>query len=145
MIRECNKSDFETIYRIINKSAKAYQGVIPDDCWKEPYMSRAELEHEIGDGVVFWGYEEGGELVGVMGIQKVKDINLIRHAYVHPAKRNRGFGGRLLTALRKKTERPLLVGTWKEAHWAKRFYEKHGFKLLSDKEKRTQAKSLPGL
>jgi N-acetylglutamate synthase-like GNAT family acetyltransferase len=134
MIRRCDEGDLEKILKIINESAKAYKGVIPEDCLREPYMSLEELKYEIAGGVVFWGCEEGGELVGVMGIQKVRDVTLIRHAYVHPAMRNRGIGGKLLTVLRKKTERPILVGTWADAEWAIRFYEKHGFQLLSKED-----------
>ncbi len=135
MIRECDSSEFEMIYVIINDAAQAYKGVIPADRWKEPYMSRDELQHEMDDGVVFWGYEEDGELLGVMGIQDVGDITLIRHAYVRTAKRNQGVGGRLLFSLREKTIRPILVGTWANATWAIRFYEKHGFGLVSSEEK----------
>lgn len=135
MIRLCADNDFETIYEIINDAARAYKGVIPADRWKEPYMSREELRHEIDKGVVFWGYEEGGRLVGVMGIQHVQDVALIRHAYVRTAERNRGIGSRLLSCLQKQTSRPVLVGTWADAVWAVRFYEKHGFKLVPDREK----------
>ncbi|MBO3803357.1 MAG: GNAT family N-acetyltransferase [Candidatus Brockarchaeota archaeon] len=134
-IRKCEESDFETIYSIINDSARAYEGVIPKECWKEPYMPREELRQEIGRGVEFWGYEEGGELLGVMGIQRVGDVALIRHAYVRTAYRNRGVGGKLLACLRGQTTRPLLVGTWADAYWAIRFYEKHGFRLVSKGEK----------
>ena len=98
-------------------------------------MSRDELQHEIDNGVVFWGYEEDGELVGVMGIQNVKDVTLIRHAYVRTEKQNQGIGGKLLINLLKKTTWPVLVGTWADAVWAIRFYEKHGFRLVSPEEK----------
>jgi N-acetylglutamate synthase-like GNAT family acetyltransferase len=135
MIRQCNKSDFETIYSVINEAAEAYKGVIPEDRWKGPYMDRDELQHEIDDGVVFWGYEENGTLVGVMGIQDVIDVTLIRHAYVRTGNQNRGIGGRLLSELREKTMRPLLMGTWADAVWAVRFYEKHGFRLVTPEEK----------
>ena len=135
MIRQCNDSDFETIYSIINDAAKAYKGVIPNDRWKEPYMPREELQHEIDGGVVFWGYEEGGELIGVAGIQDVQAVTLIRHAYVRTARQNQGIGGQLLAELGKKTTRPILIGTWAVAHWAIRFYEKRGFRLVSAKEK----------
>jgi N-acetylglutamate synthase-like GNAT family acetyltransferase len=92
MIRKCNDKDFEMIYEIINSAAKAYEGVIPPDCYKEPYMSRDELRREIEAGVSFWGYEEDNQLVGVMGIQEVKDVTLIRHAYVRPSKQRQGIG-----------------------------------------------------
>jgi len=135
MIRQCNESDFEDIYAIINEAAEAYRGVIPEDRWKEPYMAREELQHEINSGVLFWGYEEDGALIGVAGIQDVQDVTLIRHAYVRTGKQNQGVGGRLLDELRKKTTRPLLIGTWADAHWAIGFYEKHGFRLVPSEEK----------
>ena len=135
MICRCKNSDFEAIYLIINDASQAYKNVIPVDCWEEPYMSRDELQHEIDNGVVFWGYEEDGELVGVMGVQNVKDVTLIRHAYVRTEKQNQGIGGKLLINLLKKTTRPVLVGTWADAVWAIRFYEKHGFRLVSPEEK----------
>ncbi len=135
MIRLCNDSEFDTIYKIVNDAARAYRGIIPADRWKEPYMPRGELWHEMDAGVVFWGYEEDGELIGVMGIQHVQDVTLIRHAYVRTARRNQGIGGKLLSHLRKQTERPLLIGTWAGAVWAIRFYEKHGFRLVTEEEK----------
>jgi N-acetylglutamate synthase-like GNAT family acetyltransferase len=135
MIRRCTEGDFETIYTIINDAAEAYRGKIPPDCWKEPYMPREELRHEIDDGVEFWGCENEGELVGVMGIQQVEDVALIRHAYVRSVIRNRGIGSALLSYLRKEATRPVLVGTWAAASWAVRFYEKHGFHLVSAREK----------
>ena len=135
MIRRCDDRDFETIYSIINNAAQAYKGIIPMDRWKEPYMSKKELRHEIDDGVIFWGYEEDGEMIGVMGIQEVQDITLIRHAYVRTARRNQGIGGKLLAFLREQTTRPTLLGTWADAIWAIRFYEKYGFRLVSREEK----------
>lgn len=123
------------MYSIINEAARAYEGVIPPDCWKEPYMPEEELRHEIDNGVVFWGYEEDGDLVGVMGIQQVQDVTLIRHAYVRPNRQNQGIGGKLLANLRDQNACPTLVGTWADAVWAIRFYEKHGFQLVSTKEK----------
>jgi N-acetylglutamate synthase-like GNAT family acetyltransferase len=130
MIRLCSDGDFEEIYEIVNEAAQAYKGVIPQDRWKEPYMPRSELRHEIDDHVVFWGLEEDNHLVGVMGIQKVRDVNLIRHAYVYSAKQNRGIGGKLLTHLLAQSSFPTLVGTWADAEWAIRFYERHGFKQV---------------
>jgi len=134
-IRRCTIGDFQIIYAVINEAAEAYRGVIPPDCWKDPYMSRDELQHEIEAGVDFWGYENEQELVGVMGIQEVKDVTLIRHAYVRPTKRNHGIGGALLAALCQKTNRPILVGTWAAATWAIRFYQRRGFQLVPDREK----------
>jgi GNAT superfamily N-acetyltransferase len=135
MIRKCSDSDFEIIYEIINDGAEAYKGVIPADRLKEPYMDRDELRHEIDAGVEFWGYEEAGELLGVMGIQQVLDVTLIRHAYVQTARQNRGIGGKLLLHLRTMTSRPILIGTWADASWAIRFYEKHGFRVVTVEEK----------
>ncbi|MGB8474162.1 MAG: GNAT family N-acetyltransferase [Candidatus Acidiferrum sp.] len=135
MIRQCRDAEFDVIHAIINDAAMAYEGVIPPDCWKESYMSKDELRHEIGQGIVFWGFEQLGELAGVMGIQDVQDVTLIRHAYVRTAKRNQGIGGELLTFLRSHTGRPILIGTWADAVWAVRFYEERGFRLVSTTEK----------
>jgi N-acetylglutamate synthase-like GNAT family acetyltransferase len=135
MIRPCTDADFDTIYSIINEAAEAYRGVIPADRWHEPYMSREQLRHEIQSGVRFWGYEEEGDLFGVMGIQDVQDVTLIRHAYVRTAKRGQGIGGNLLAELRKMATRPILIGTWAAATWAIRFYEKHGFRMVTPEEK----------
>jgi N-acetylglutamate synthase-like GNAT family acetyltransferase len=135
MIRLCTDADFPVIHSIVNDAAVAYRGVIPADCWHEPYMSEAALEEEIASGVRFWGWERDGVLVGVMGIQDVKDVTLIRHAYVRTALRRGGIGARLLEHLRKLTQRPLLIGTWAAADWAIRFYEKHGFRMVGDEEK----------
>ena len=135
MIRQCSDDDFEMIYEIINDAALAYKGIIPKDRWKEPYMSREELRHEIDEGVAFWGYEEDGKLKGVMGIQDVQDVTLIRHAYVRTAEKNKGIGSKLMSHLRQMTDRQILIGTWADAVWAIRFYEKHGFRLVSTEEK----------
>jgi N-acetylglutamate synthase-like GNAT family acetyltransferase len=135
MIRPCTDKDLPVMYAIINDAAQAYQGIIPADRWHEPYMPLEELQSEIAAGVQFWGYEEGGQLLGVMGMQHVQDVTLIRHAYVRTALRNRGIGGQLLAHLRTLTERPLLIGTWADALWAVRFYEKHGFHVVSFAEK----------
>ncbi len=135
MIRRCTDDDFHAIYSIINDAATAYKGVIPKDRWHEPYMSQEELRHEMDSGVMFWGYEEGGELIGVMGIQDVQDVTLFRHAYVRTEMRNRGIGGKLLSFLYGQTNRPVLIGTWAAADWAVRFYERHGFRLVTPEEK----------
>ena len=135
MIRQCAEPDIPTIHSIINESAQAYRGIIPADCWHEPYMSADALTHEIGSGVSFWGWEQGGMLVGVMGIQDVKDVTLIRHAYVRTEQRRGGVGARLLAHLRTLTRKPLLIGTWAAAHWAIRFYEKQGFHVVAGEEK----------
>ncbi|MBI5198465.1 MAG: GNAT family N-acetyltransferase [Nitrospirae bacterium] len=135
MIRLCDKSEFDVILSVINDAAQAYKGIIPIDCWKEPYMSEVELRYEIESGVVFWGCEEGRELIGVMGIQDVQDITLIRHSYVQRKRQNQGIGGKLLSYLCKQTDRPILIGTWADAVWAVKFYEKHGYRLVSPDEK----------
>ena len=133
MIRLCESFDFKAILEIINDAAHAYQGVIPPDRWHDPYMQREELERELGEGVIFWGYAEDGELQGVMGLQSVKDVMLIRHAYVRTARQGRGIGSNLLAHLRALTDRRILIGTWADATWAIRFYEKHGFRVVGQK------------
>ena len=135
MIRRCDDRDFDTIWAIINDGAQAYKGIIPADRWIEPYMTRQKLRHEIGDGVVFWGCEESGTLAGVMGIQQVQDVTLIRHAYVLTGRQKRGIGGRLLSHLLKLAKNPVLIGTWADAIWAIHFYQKNGFQLVSPQEK----------
>jgi N-acetylglutamate synthase-like GNAT family acetyltransferase len=135
MIRRCDKKDFEIIFCIINAAAQVYKGVIPGDRWKIPYMSKEELRHEINAGVEFWGYEANGRLVGVMGIQPVHDVTLIRHAYVRQKRQNQGVGTKLLFELCRQTDRPILIGTWAAAVWAIRFYQKQGFKQVSPQEK----------
>jgi N-acetylglutamate synthase-like GNAT family acetyltransferase len=135
MIRKCTDSDFEAIYEIINDAAQAYKGVIPKDRWHEPYMPRIQLRNEIEDGLSFWGIEEGHALVGVMGIQDKGDVCLIRHAYVKTNRRKVGMGTRLLRHLEAMTEKPILIGTWADATWAIRFYQKNGYRLLSEAEK----------
>jgi GNAT superfamily N-acetyltransferase len=135
MLRRCDERDFETVYAIINDGAQAYKGIIPADRWTEPYMSRDKLRHEIADGIAFWGFEAEGALVGVMGLQDVQDVTLIRHAYVRTANRNQGIGGKLLSHLRTITSRPVLIGTWADAVWAIGFYEKHGYRVVDPVEK----------
>jgi mannose-6-phosphate isomerase-like protein (cupin superfamily)/GNAT superfamily N-acetyltransferase len=135
VINQCRQDDFEVICTIINDGAEAYRGVIPEDRWHEPYMSQDELCHEIASGVRFWGFRDDVELVGVMGIQDVQDVTLIRHAYVRSQHQGRGIGGKLLAELRKLTSRPILIGTWAAATWAIQFYEKHGFRLVTPDEK----------
>jgi GNAT superfamily N-acetyltransferase len=116
---------------IINDAAQAYKGVIPEDRWHEPYMPLDELIGEVRDGVEFWGLEEDGELVGVMGLQDKGQVSLMRHAYVRTAGRRRGVGTRLLHHLERLTHKPILIGTWASATWAIRFYEKNGYTALS--------------
>ena len=136
MIRQCQPIEFDLIWEIINDGASAYKGVIPSDRWKEAYMPKEELQHQINEGVQFWGFEIEGVLVGVMGIQTKEDVILIRHAYVRTASRNQGIGGKLLEFLRAKTELPILIGTWANAVWAVGFYEKHGFRLVEPELKK---------
>jgi GNAT superfamily N-acetyltransferase len=136
MIRSLASLDFDAILKVINDAAPAYKGVIPDDRWKEPYMSAEELKEEIEAGVQFFGWVEGGDLLGVAGIQALKDTTLIRHAYVLLRCQGRGIGTGLLEYLIGLAETPeILVGTWADATWAIRFYQKHGFKLVSSREK----------
>ena len=137
MVRRCDERDFEAIWEIINDGAQAYRGVIPADRWHEPYMPKEHLRAEMRDGVEFWGYEQGGELAGVMGIQRVQDVTLIRHAYVRTARRRGGIGEKLLAHLRATAETPVLIGTWADAGWAIAFYEKHGFRVVGLAEKET--------
>lgn len=135
MLRRCTGSDFETIYAIINDGAQAYRGVIPADRWREPYMPRGELRREIDAGVVFWGYQRAQRLLGVMGLQEVGEVTLIRHAYTRTQHQRRGIGAQLLQVLCDSASRPMLVGTWRSANWAISFYEKHGFRLVSQEQK----------
>ena len=135
MIRECKDSEFNTISEIINDAAQAYRGVIPQDCWHEPYMSLAELRAQIEDGIVFWGLERDGQLLGVMGIQDKGDVTLIRHAYVLSRAQKRGIGEKLLQHSQNMTEKPILIGTWAAASWAVSFYQKNGYTLVSKEEK----------
>ena len=135
MIRKCKDSDFNTIFEIINDAALAYRGVIPQDRWHEPYMSLAELRAQIDDGIVFWGLERDGQLLGVMGIQDKGDVTLIRHAYVTTITQKQGIGKKLLQHLQRMTDKPILIGTWAAASWAVSFYQKNGYKLVSEEDK----------
>ena len=123
------------MFIIINAAAIVYKETIPSDRWKEPYMAEDELKQEIETGVVFWCLEETGAIHGIMGIQDVKDVTLIRHAYIHPRCQRQGLGSKLLKHLAKQTKRPLLIGTWADAKWAITFYEKLGFILVTETEK----------
>lgn len=132
MIRKTARCDIHEMCVVINDGASAYKGVIPDDRWHEPYMPLAELESELTAGVQFSCYIEAGEILGVMGVQDKGSIVLIRHAYVRTAARRRGIGAKLLDALIRKSEKPVLIGTWRSARWAIDFYKKHGFGVLPD-------------
>jgi GNAT superfamily N-acetyltransferase len=139
MIRICQPDDRERIYLIINEAAKAYQGVIPADRYHQPYMPMTELEWELAE-MTFFGWEEGDELVGVMGFQPIKDVTLIRHAYVLPRWQRQGIASRLIDNMKKLTKTPrLLVGTWADADWAITLYQKHGFELAPDKDELLKA------
>ncbi len=133
--RPCGAEDFAAVLDIVNAAARAYAGVIPADRWRDPYMSEDALRREIASDVRFLGHDEGGVLVGVMGVQAKGEVTLVRHAYVQPDFQGRGIGGGLLAALSAEVETPLLVGTWAAAVWAIRFYEKNGFRLVSTAEK----------
>lgn len=135
MIIPAEKSDLTHIYDIINDAASAYKGIIPEDRWHDPYMSKTELQEQIDDGVRFWCYVENNMITGVMGIQDKGDVTLIRHAYVRTSARNKGIGGKLLRHLNTLTTKPILIGTWADATWAIGFYKKHGFQLVSFQEK----------
>ena len=130
-IRRCRDDERAQILAIVNAAAEAYREVIPADRWHDPYMPRDELDCEIAAGVEFWGYEADGELLGIMGIQPVGDVDLIRHAYVAPASQRRGIGGALLEQLMRTATRPMLVGTWAAADWAISFYRRHGFEHVA--------------
>jgi GNAT superfamily N-acetyltransferase len=135
VIRRCSAQELEDIFSVINDAAQAYRGVIPADRWHEPYMSLAELRRETDAGVAFWGYYEDGGLLGVMGLQPVADVALIRHAYTRTGAQGRGIGSELMEKIKEEARHPLLVGTWKAAVWAIRFYERRGFRLVSEQEK----------
>jgi GNAT superfamily N-acetyltransferase len=135
MIVPVKNSDFIIVHEIINDGASAYKGIIPVDRWHEPYMSVEELQAQIEDGVKFWCYVDGEQIIAVMGIQNKEDVTLIRHAYVRTAARNKGIGGKLLQHLSTLVTTPILIGTWADASWAISFYEKHGFRLVSFNEK----------
>ncbi len=135
MIRRCRDDDRDAILAIVNAAAEAYRGVIPADRWHEPYMPMAELEGELAAGVAVWGYEDDGALLGIMGIQPVGDVDLIRHAYVIPGSQGRGVGGALLEHIMRSATRRVLVGTWSTAEWAIGFYRKHGFVQVTPEQK----------
>ncbi|HSS94016.1 MAG TPA: GNAT family N-acetyltransferase, partial [Candidatus Dormibacteraeota bacterium] len=140
-IRPCRDDERPTMLEIVNAAAEAYRGVIPADGWHDPYMDRKELDDEITARVAFWGYESDDGWIGVMGIQPVRDVDLIRHAYVLPGSQGQGVGTALLLHLRGLTSRSMLVGTWAAADWAIRFYRRHGFELVSPDRKATLLKT----
>ena len=132
MIKEYKKKDINKILNIINDASLKYKGVIPNNCWHEPYMSEDELIDEISDGVHMFGYHDNNKLISVIGIQEVKDATLIRHAYTLTSYQGKGIGSALLEHLLKKNQKSrILVGTWRKAEWAIRFYKKFGFIIHS--------------
>lgn len=130
-VRHCGEQDLATMLAIVNAAAESYRGVIPADRWREPYMPEAELRHEIAAGVEFVGLETDDGLIGVMGVQSVRDVDLIRHAYVRPDTQRQGVGAELIEHLHRRSKRRMLVGTWAAASWAISFYERHGFALVA--------------
>jgi GNAT superfamily N-acetyltransferase len=130
-IRPCGAEESAAVLAIVNAAAESYRGAIPADRWHDPYMDEHELAGEIAAGVVFWGYEQDGALIGVMGIQRTGDVDLIRHAYVLPGEQGRGVGRELLMHLRGLSAHRVLVGTWAAAEWAIRFYRRNGFEQVS--------------
>jgi len=129
-IRRCRDDETSAVLAIVNAAAEAYRDVIPADRWHDPYMSGAQLDRDVAAGVEFWGYELEGALIGVMGIQPVRDVDLIRHAYVRPGNQRLGVGSALIAHLRGSSTRRMLVGTWADAAWAIRFYQREGFELI---------------
>src|SRR5690242_10732864 len=130
-IRPCRADERAAILEIINAAAERYRDTIPANCWHEPYMTADQLERDIGAGVSFWACDdERGRLCGVMGIQPVKDVTLVRHAYVRPESQGSGIGGRLLRHLETLTNQRILIGTWAAAVWAIGFYQRHGYALV---------------
>jgi GNAT superfamily N-acetyltransferase len=134
-VRRCRGDERAAILRIVNLAAEAYRDVIPADRWREPYMPASELDEEIAAGVAFWGYESDGELLGLMGLQPLRDVDLIRHAYVVPGRQRLGVGSSLLEHLVGLSTQRMLVGTWAAAEWAIRFYRRHGFELVTPEQK----------
>jgi N-acetylglutamate synthase-like GNAT family acetyltransferase len=135
MIRESREDELSAMLAIINAAAHAYKGVIPADRWHEPYMPRDELVQEIAAGIRFWVAEEGGRVTGVMGIQDKGEVALVRHAYVAPAAQRKGVGASLLKHVQGLADKPILIGTWRDATWAIDFYRRNGFTLVSDQDK----------
>jgi GNAT superfamily N-acetyltransferase len=140
-VRRCRSDETPTILAIVNAAAEAYRDVIPADRWHDPYMPAEQLARDVAAGVEFWGYELDGQLIGVMGIQPVRDVDLIRHAYVRPGSQRLGVGAALIAHLRALSTRRLLVGTWADAAWAIRFYQREGFTLVSRPETAALLKS----
>lgn len=135
IVKSDTVTDFDIIFDIINDASIAYKGIIPADRWKEPYMSKKELQTQISEGVEFYHYQEEGKIMAVMGIQPKEDVTLIRHAYVRTTARQKGIGGQLLQYFIHKVNTPILIGTWAAASWAIGFYKKYGFSILEAEAK----------
>ena len=134
-IRESEQADLAEIFAVVNEAAQAYRGVVPIDCWHEPYMPMSELEREIAHGIIFWVAEEEGHLLGVMGIQDKGAVALVRHAYVRPTTQRKGVGTKLLRHVESLAGKPVLIGTWADASWAIEFYRRNGYAVVSDSHK----------
>jgi len=134
-VREVRPDERAALLAIVNDAAQAYRGVIPADRWHEPYMPLEELDAEIAAGVVFWGAEDDGRLLGVMGIQDRGEVALVRHAYVAPGAQRKGVGRSLLRHVQALARKPVLVGTWAAASWAIAFYRRNGFTLVTEQQK----------
>ena len=135
MIRDCGLRDFDAMLDIVNQAAEAYRAFIPAEEWKDPFMPEEELRQDLAAGVRFVGWEQEGGLVGIMGSQPVRDVVLIRHAYVRPEWQRHSIGSALLGELCRRTQQPMLVGTWAASSWAIRFYEKHGFQHVPEAQR----------
>ena len=131
----CGEHEFDSIYFIINEAAAAYRGLIPPAHFTDPYMSRDELRLEINAGVEFWAYKENTTVRGVMGIQRIQDVVLIRHAYTKTEFQGVGIGSGLLKFLLSRTQRPVLIGTWAGVTRAIEFYRRHGFMIVTNEVK----------
>ena len=134
-IRKSEQADLSAILAIVNDAAQAYRGVIPADRWHEPYMPEAELVREMAHGIDFWVAEEGGHLVGVIGVQDKGPVTLVRHAYVAPTTQRMGVGTKLLRHVEGLADKPILIGTWADASWAIDFYRRSGFTVVPDNHK----------
>jgi GNAT superfamily N-acetyltransferase len=134
-IRESEQADLAEIFAVVNEAAQAYRGVVPIDCWHEPYMAMSELAREIAQGIIFWVAEEEGHLLGVMGIQDKGAVALVRHAYVRPTTQKKGVGTKLLRHVESLACKPVLIGTWADASWAIEFYRRNGYTVVSDSHK----------
>ncbi len=139
-IRNARNEDFLAVLAVVNDAALAYRGIIPADCWHEPYMSAAELKSEIENHVKFWVVEAEGRLLAVMGIQDKDDVALVRHAYTVTESQGNGFGRKLLQHLESLTAKPMLIGTWAAATWAIEFYRKNGYRMVTNEEKNSLLK-----